>query len=48
VHRLFTPVADWQAKAATAVTGRAVPTGHYIPEEAPDLLAAEIESSFVT
>ena len=39
VHRLFAPVADWQAKCALEVTGRALPTGHYIPEEAPDLLA---------
>lgn len=47
VHRLFTPVADWQAKAAGRVTGRAVPTGHYIPEEAPDLLAEEIAAFFL-
>jgi haloacetate dehalogenase len=44
VHRLFTPVADWQAKASGPVTGRATPTGHYIPEEAPDLVAAELEA----
>jgi haloacetate dehalogenase len=43
VHRLFTPVADWQAKTAGAVTGRALPAGHYIPEEAPGLLAEELE-----
>jgi len=47
VHRLFTPVADWQEKAATRVTGRALPAGHYIPEEQPDLLAEELESFFV-
>jgi haloacetate dehalogenase len=46
VHRLFTPVADWQEKSAAEVTGRALPTGHYIPEEAPDLLAAELEAFF--
>jgi haloacetate dehalogenase len=44
VHRLFTPVADWQDKCASKVTGRALPTGHYIPEEAPALLADEIET----
>jgi haloacetate dehalogenase len=44
VHRLFAPVADWQEKCACEVTGRAVPTGHYIPEEAPALLAEEIEA----
>jgi haloacetate dehalogenase len=47
VHRLFTPVADWQQKAATRVTGRALPSGHYIPEEQPELLAEEIETFFV-
>jgi haloacetate dehalogenase len=46
VHRLFTPLEDWQAKCAYEVTGRAVPTGHYIAEEAPDLLAADLEAFF--
>jgi haloacetate dehalogenase len=46
VHRLFTPLEDWQAKCAYEVTGRALPTGHYIAEEAPDLLAAELEAFF--
>jgi haloacetate dehalogenase len=46
VHKLFTPLADWQAKCAHQVTGRALPTGHYVPEEAPDLLAAELEAFF--
>jgi haloacetate dehalogenase len=44
VHRLFTPVADWQAKSRGEVSGRSTPTGHYIPEEAPDVLAEEIET----
>jgi len=46
VHRLFTPLADWQAKCAGEVTGRAVPSGHYIAEEVPALLAEEIETFF--
>lgn len=46
VHRLFTPLADWQAKCAHEVTGRALPTGHYLPEEAPETLAAELEGFF--
>jgi haloacetate dehalogenase len=46
VHRLFTPLTDWQAKCAFEVTGRALSTGHYIAEEAPDLLAAELEAFF--
>jgi haloacetate dehalogenase len=46
VHRLFTPVEDWRAKASGEVSGRALPAGHYIPEEAPELLADEIERFF--
>jgi haloacetate dehalogenase len=46
VHRLFTPLADWQAKCAQPISGRALPTGHYIPEEAPDLLANELAAFF--
>ena len=48
VHRLFTPLADWRAKSAGAVTGRPTPTGHYIAEEAPDLLAQDITDFFAT
>jgi haloacetate dehalogenase len=29
------------------VEGHALPCGHYIPEEAPDALCAEIENFFV-
>jgi haloacetate dehalogenase len=46
VHRLFRPLEDWQAKAEHEVTGRALPTGHYIPEEAPELLCEELERVF--
>ena len=46
VNRLFTPLADWREKSSGPVTGRALPTGHYIAEEAPQLLAEEIESFF--
>jgi haloacetate dehalogenase len=46
VERLFTPLADWQAKCSNDVTGRALPTGHYIPEERPDLLVDELEAFF--
>ncbi len=45
VHRLYTPIADWKAKAVT-VTGRATPGGHYIPEESPELLGDEILAFF--
>jgi haloacetate dehalogenase len=46
VHRLFTPIADWQAKAAGPVTGRPTPGGHYIAEETPQLLLAEMMAFF--
>jgi haloacetate dehalogenase len=46
VHRLFSPLEDWQAKCAHEVTGRALPTGHYIAEEAPELLCTELEAFF--
>ena len=46
VHRLYSPVADWQAKARGPVTGAPMPTGHYIPEEAPDLLSGQLRAFF--
>ena len=39
VHRLFDPVALWQAQCRGSVTGRPVPCGHYIPEQLPELTA---------
>jgi haloacetate dehalogenase len=46
VHRLYTPVADWQAKTRAPVSGTATPTGHYIPEEAPELLVEHMRRFF--
>ena len=37
VGRCFAPLEEWR-KVATDVTGCALPSGHYIPEEVPDLL----------
>jgi len=45
VHRLYMPIADWQARAIT-VTGRTTPGGHYIPEESPELLGDEMLAFF--
>ena len=39
VHRLFNPLALWQAQCAGRVSGQAVPAGHFIPEELPELTA---------
>ncbi|MGE5162035.1 MAG: alpha/beta fold hydrolase, partial [Betaproteobacteria bacterium] len=46
VNRLYTPVVDWQAKANGAVTGTTTPTGHYIPEEAPDVLCDDMHAFY--
>jgi haloacetate dehalogenase len=45
IGRCFNPLAEWRRVAAD-VRGHAVPSGHYIPEEAPDVLAAELEAFF--
>ena len=43
VHRYFEPLRDW-GSVATDVRGRAVPSGHYIPEEIPDVTYAELSA----
>ena len=43
VARCFDPIAEWR-KVADDVAGRALPCGHYIPEEVPDLLLRELEA----
>ena len=45
VQRLFDPVADWRT-VASDVRGRALPTGHYLAEEAPDETCAELLKFF--
>ena len=45
VERCFRPLEDW-GRVATGVRGRALPAGHYLPEEVPDLVADEFESFF--
>ena len=41
VNRLFDPLDDWRS-VATDVRGKALPSGHYIPEEVPDELLSEL------
>lgn len=36
VHRMFQPVALWQAQCAGRVNGLLMPAGHFIPEELPE------------
>ena len=45
VERCFDPLAEWR-QVATEVRGRALPCGHYIPEEVPELLVAELLEYF--
>jgi haloacetate dehalogenase len=39
VNRLFKPLELWQAQCTGSVSGQAVPAGHFIPEELPELTA---------
>lgn len=46
IERCFDPIAEWQA-VAEQVSGRALDCGHYVPEEAPDVLYDEIRAFLV-
>ena len=39
VHRLFKPLELWQAQCAGRVSGEAIESGHFVPEEAPEAVA---------
>jgi haloacetate dehalogenase len=45
VGRCFKPLDEWR-RVADDVRGHGVPSGHYIPEEVPEILAAELEEFF--
>ena len=45
VNRCFKPIEDWQ-RVANDVRGRTLPCGHYIPEEVPEALLAEMTEFF--
>ena len=45
VGRLFKPLDEWR-NVATQARGKALPCGHYIPEEAPELLVNELLDFF--
>ena len=46
VNKCFRPLDDWK-EVAVVVTGKTVPSGHYIPEEIPDQLLAEVKEFFI-
>ncbi len=45
VHRCFDPIDDWRT-VATDVRGRAMPSGHYVAEEAPEETLREFRAFF--
>jgi len=45
IEKCFDPLKDW-CRVAETVSGRALDCGHYIPEEAPEALLAEIQEFF--
>lgn len=45
VAKCFSPIEDWK-RVAKIVSGKSVPSGHYIPEELPQELLAEAEQFF--
>jgi len=46
VGRLFSPIEDWQAKASGKVTGQALQSGHFIPDQVPEILLEEMLGFF--
>ena len=46
VNRMFKPLELWQAQCAAHVSGQAVPAGHFIPEELPELTAQALMGFF--
>ncbi len=46
VHRMFKPLALWQAQCSAKVSGKAVAAGHFIPEELPQETASSLLAFF--
>ena len=46
VHRLFKPLALWQAQCSGEVTGQLMAAGHFIPEELPGEVAEALRDFF--
>jgi haloacetate dehalogenase len=45
VEKCFEPLREWR-RVADDVAGRALPAGHYLPEEVPELVVTELERFF--
>jgi haloacetate dehalogenase len=46
MHKNFDVLATWRERAAGPVEGRALPCGHYLPEEQPEATLRELERFF--
>jgi haloacetate dehalogenase len=46
IGKMFDPIAIWQAQCAMKVTGQAMASGHFIPEELPDQTADLLRGFF--
>lgn len=46
IGKMFDPLAIWQAQCAAKVTGQALPSGHFIPEELPQETAQLLRGFF--
>jgi haloacetate dehalogenase len=46
VHRMFDPMALWEAQCSGEVSGKAMPAGHFIPEEQPEATAQALRAFF--
>jgi haloacetate dehalogenase len=46
MHRSFDVLATWREKAGGSVEGKALPCGHFLPEEQPEATAAELTRFF--
>lgn len=44
IEKWYDPIALWRTYAADEVTGQSIDSGHYLAEEAPDAVAAALES----
>jgi haloacetate dehalogenase len=47
VQKMFKPLELWQAQCAGQVTGHAVPSGHFIPEELPERTVESLRAFMV-
>jgi haloacetate dehalogenase len=47
VHRLFDPIADWQAVCEGPVSGQSLHAGHFIAEEQPQACALALSRFFM-